>query len=194
MFYHYDEIDDAFLIGGAIEANETLIPCAIRYYRRLVDFRLKPNQRLYLTKVMKCLIDYERVQISIYVIDVLFNHLRWRARHHTPRLATITTYHVNDIEASYEGQPGPLPPVVIPTNLIFQTPYGTKDVFYIYSWDERAEKSRCFDFGDFLNVRDIENNLGTDTEIIPCFWDDIRMRDHDDNNGVWEKISPNYEE
>jgi hypothetical protein len=27
--------------------------------------------------------------------------------------------------------------------------------------------------------------LGTDVEIIPCFWVDIRMRDHDDNNGIW---------
>ena len=27
--------------------------------------------------------------------------------------------------------------------------------------------------------------MGTDVEIIPCFWGDIRMRDHDDNNGIW---------
>lgn len=184
LFCHHGESDDAFLIGGTVEPNETLMAAAIRHCRRLVGFRLKPSQRLYLTKVINGLIDHEPVKISIFVIDILFNQLRWRARHHTPKMATITTDHLNDIEASYEGQPGPLPPIVIPTSLTFQTPYGTMDEFSIYSWDERADKSRCFDFGDFLNVRDIENNLGTDTEIIPCFWGDIRMRDHEDINGI----------
>ena len=100
-------------------------------------------------------------------------------------MATLTIDHSNEIEASYEGQPGPLPPVEILASLTIQTPLGTKDEFYIYSWEDRVEKSRCFDFGDFLNARDIENNLGTDAGIVPCFWGDIRMRDHDDSNGIW---------
>ncbi len=29
--------------------------------------------------------------------------------------------------------------------------------------------------------------MGTDVGIIPCFWDDIRMRDHNDSNGIWAK-------
>ena len=115
LFYHYGETEDAFLIGGAVEPNETLMAAAIRHCRRLVDFRLKPSQRLYLTKVINGLIDHEPVKISIFIIDILFNNLRWRAGHHTSRLTTITTDHLNDIEASYEGQPEPLPPVVIPT-------------------------------------------------------------------------------
>ena len=49
------------------------------------------------------------------------------------------------------------------------TPFGTQDEFFIYSREDSAEKSRCFDFGEFLNARDIENNLGTDVGIIPCF-------------------------
>jgi hypothetical protein len=169
LFCHYGETNYAFLIGGVVESNETLMTGAIRHCRRLVDLRLKPSQRLYSTKAINGLIDHEPVKISIFVIDILFNHLRWRARHHTPRLATITTDHLNDIEASYDGQPGPLPPVEIPTSLIFHTPYGTLDEFSIYSWDERTEKSRCFDFGDFLNVRDIENNLGTTTKSSLVF-------------------------
>ena len=44
--------------------------------------------------------------------------------------------------------------------------------------------ARFFDFGDFLIARDIENNLGTDVGIIPCFWGDIRMRVHDASNGI----------
>jgi hypothetical protein len=57
--------------------------------------------------------------------------------------------------------------------------------FSIYSWYERVEKSRCLDFGDFLTATDIENNVGTDVEIIPCFGGDIRIRDHDDSNHIW---------
>jgi hypothetical protein len=59
------------------------------------------------------------------------------------------------------------------------------DAYSIYHWDERVDKSRCFDFGDFLDAKDIEDNLGIDVVIIPYIWDDIRMRDHDDNNGIW---------
>ena len=133
LFCHYGETDDAFLIGGAVLPNETLMAGAIRHCRRMVDFRLKPNQRLYLTKVINGLNDHEPVKTSNFVIDVRFSNLRWRARHHTHRLATITTDYLNDIEAPYEGQPGPLHPIVIPTILIFQTPYGTTDEFSIYS-------------------------------------------------------------
>jgi hypothetical protein len=120
FFCHYGETDDAFLIGGAGEPNETLMAGVIRHCIRLVDFRLKPSQRLYLTKVTNGLIDHEPVKMYIFVIDVLFNNLRWKARHHSPRLATITTYHLNAIEASYEEQPGPLPPIVVPTSLFFR--------------------------------------------------------------------------
>jgi hypothetical protein len=61
--------------------------------------------------------------------------------------------------------------------------------YRIYHWDERADKSRCFDFGDFLGSSDIEDNLGIDIGIIPYFWGDIRMRDHADTGGIWaEKV------
>ncbi len=118
-------------------------------------------------------------------MDVLYNNLHWRARHHTPRMATRIVDHLNEVEASYEGQPGPLPPPEIPTNLTIQTPYGTEDEFFIYYWEDRVEKSRCFDFGDFLSAREIEDNMGIDVGIIPCFWGDIWMRDHNDINGMW---------
>jgi len=100
-------------------------------------------------------------------------------------MATLTVDQLNDIEASYEGQPGPLPHVEIPTSLTIRTPLGTTDDIFIYSWEDRVEKSRCFDFGDFLIARDIKNNLGTDVGIIPCFWGDICMRDHDNINRIW---------
>ena len=102
LFCHYGETGDAFLIGGAVKPNETLMASVIRQYRRMVDFLLKPNKRLYLANVINGLIDHEPVKISIFFLDVIFNDFCWRARHHTPRMATLTTYHLNDIEASYE--------------------------------------------------------------------------------------------
>ena len=100
-------------------------------------------------------------------------------------MATLTIDHFNDNVASYEGQSTQLPCVEIPTSLTIQTAFGTTGEFFIYSWDDRVEKSRCCDFGDFLIARDMENNLGTEFGIVPCFWCDIRMRDHDDINGIW---------
>jgi hypothetical protein len=111
-----------------------------------------------LAKVINGLVNQEPVKISIYVIDVLYKNLAWRARHHTPRMANLTVDHLNEIVASYEGHSGPSPPVEVPTCLTMQTPFGTQDDFFFYSWEDRAEKSRCFDFGDFLSARDIENN------------------------------------
>ena len=50
LFCQYGETYDAFVIDGAVESNETLMAGVIRHCRRLVDFRLKPNQRLYFDK------------------------------------------------------------------------------------------------------------------------------------------------
>ena len=72
LFCHYGEIDDAFLIGGLVWPNETLMASVIRNCRRLVDFHLKPSHRLYLAKVINGLVYHEMVKISIYVVDVLF--------------------------------------------------------------------------------------------------------------------------
>ena len=40
----------------------------------------------------------------------------------------------------------------------------------------------------FLLRETLRTILGTDVEIIPCFWGAIRMRNHDDNNGIWAEI------
>jgi len=129
VFGHYGGSDDAFLIGGLVEPNDTLMAGAIRHCRRLVDLCLKPNHRLYLAKVINGLVNHEPVNISIYAMDVLYKDLCWRARHHNPRMTTLTVDHLNEIEASYEGQLGLLPPVEIQAKLTIQTPFGTKDEF-----------------------------------------------------------------
>jgi len=73
IFCHYDETDDAFLIGGVVEPNETLMTSVIRHCRRLVDFRLKPSHRLYLAKVINGLVDHETVKRSnFFILWMLF--------------------------------------------------------------------------------------------------------------------------
>ncbi len=58
--------------------------------------------------------NHEPVKISIYVKDGLERDLGWRGRHSTRDMATHVVDHLNYFEQSYEGLPGPLPPVVIP--------------------------------------------------------------------------------
>ena len=76
LLCHYGETDDTFLIGGVVEPNEALMASVIRHCRRMVDFHLKPNHRLYLAKVINGLINHEPVKVSIYAIDVLYKDLR----------------------------------------------------------------------------------------------------------------------
>ncbi len=84
-----------------------------------------------------------------------------------------------------------LPYVAIPTRLTIDIAYGDIDEFSIYRWDERAplNKAHCLDFGDQVQAKEVEENLGIDTDIIPMFWGDVVMRDHLDNNGVWAETT-----
>jgi len=67
MFCHYGETDDAFLIGGLVEPNETMMASAIRDCRQLVNLCLKPNHRLYLTNIINALIDHEPSSENTYL-------------------------------------------------------------------------------------------------------------------------------
>ena len=75
LFCHYGEIDDAFLICGLVEPDETLKASVISHCKRLVGFSPRPNQRFYLAKVINGLIHHEPVKMSIYVMDVLYKDL-----------------------------------------------------------------------------------------------------------------------
>jgi hypothetical protein len=97
-----------------------------------------------LEKVLSGFMNHEHV-VLFYVTDVLCKDLRWRGRHITRAMAIQVVDHLNQIEQSYEGQPGPLPPVVIPTSLTIDSAYDDTDEFSIYEWDERVplNKAHC---------------------------------------------------
>jgi len=49
----------------------------------------------------------------------------------------------------------------------------------IYHWDNfSSDKSRCFDYGDFVSIPEIvEDNIGVDVGIVPTLMDNIHIRD-----------------
>jgi hypothetical protein len=49
---HYGETNDAFLVGGLVQPDETLMASAIHYCRHLVNFQLAQNDHLYLAKMV----------------------------------------------------------------------------------------------------------------------------------------------
>ncbi len=111
------ETDDAFPIGRLVEPNEYLMASVIRHCRHLVNLLVQPNNRLYLAKVLNCFMNHEAIKISMYyVIDILSFDFKWRARHHTPVLVVKVADNINEVVATLEGFPGPLPPVEIPSN------------------------------------------------------------------------------
>jgi hypothetical protein len=130
--HQHGNSDDVYPIGGLVEPEETLMASAIRHCCHIMNYCVKPSDRLYLTKVLSGVINHETVKISIYVTNVFSSHLRWRGRHSTRVMAIHVVDHLNPIEESYEGLPGPLPPVEIPTSLTIETPYGDTEEFSIY--------------------------------------------------------------
>ncbi len=62
LFCHYGETDDAFLIGGLIDHDETLTAGVVRHCKRLVGFSPGPSQRFYLAKVINGLLTMNRLK------------------------------------------------------------------------------------------------------------------------------------
>ena len=90
---------------------------------------------------------------------------------------------IKEVVVALEQFPGPIPPLDPPTNLT------TKicAIFYnfsIYHWDNCNDKSKCFDYGDFVFAREIEDTIGVDFGIVPTLMDEIPMRDYGDSNNI----------
>ncbi len=175
LLCHYGETHDVFPIGDLVQPGETLIAAAIRHCRHLVNFRIEQNDRLYIAKKLDGFMDREPIKITIFITDALFNRLKWRARHHTPALAVAVTDSINEDVLALEQLPGPIPPIDLPTSLTTKI-CGIFDNFGIYHWDDFIDKSRCFDYGDFVTTREIEDSIGAYAVIVPTLMDNIHMR------------------
>ncbi len=73
-----------------------------------------------------------------------------------------------------------MPPTSLTTKIC-----GILDNFSIYHWDDFCDKSKCFDYGDFVSARDIEDTIGVDVGIVPTLMDHIPMRNYGDSNDIW---------
>ena len=93
--------------------------------------------------------EHEPIKVTIFITDVLFYSLKWRARHHTPALTVAVTDSINEVVVALERLPGHIPPIDLPTNLTIEI-CGILDNFGIYHWDDFMDKSKCFDYGKVL--------------------------------------------
>jgi hypothetical protein len=131
LICYYGNTNDASLVGGLVKPGETLMASAIRHCRRLVNFHLAPNDRLYVAKVLNGFVDHELVTIYVFIIYVPFGRFNRRARHHTPALAVFVTDSINEAVVALEQLPGPIPHIEHPTSFTTEI-YGTSDEFSIY--------------------------------------------------------------
>ena len=77
LLCHYGDTNAALLVGGLVKPGETLMACAIRHCRHLVDFRIAHNARSYPLNTMNGFTDHEPLKTSFF-IDVLFSRFKWR--------------------------------------------------------------------------------------------------------------------
>ena len=125
--------------------------------------------------------DHEQVKLSFFISDVLCGRLKWRALHHTPVLVVAVADSINEVVVALEQLPGPIPPLYPLTSLTTDEICIFFDNFSIYHWDDFNDKSKCFDYGDFVATREIEDNIGVDDGIVPNLMDNIPMRDYGDS-------------
>jgi len=71
----HGDTNDVFPIGGLVDIGETPIAAGSRYYRQLINFVLKPHDRLCLFRVLKGLKDLMFVRILLYILDVKAEYL-----------------------------------------------------------------------------------------------------------------------
>jgi len=187
LLCHYGETNDVFPINGLVQLGETLTTATIRHCRHLVNFRIEQKVSLYIAKELDGFMDHEPIKIVIFVTNVLCNKLKWRPRHHTPALVVAVTDSINEVVVELEQLPGPIPPLDPPTSLTTEI-CGIFDSFSNYHWDDSSDKSKCFDYGDFLSAREIEDNIGVDAGIVPTLVDNVPMRDYSDSSKVWAEL------
>ena len=102
-------------------------------------------------------------------------------------MVVAVTDSINEVVVALEQLPGPNTPLDSPTSLTTEV-CGIFDNFCIYHWDDFSDKSKCFDYSDFVSAREIEDNIGAGSCIVPTLMDNIPMRDYSYSNIVWTEL------
>jgi len=125
--------------------------------------------------------------MTILILGVLCGRLKWRARHHTPALVVAVTDNIYEVVIALEQLPGPILALDHATTLT-NVLCGIFNIFPIYHWNSFSDKSKCFDFGDFVSAREIEDNIGVDVGIVPTLMDNIPIRDYGGSSKIWTEL------
>ena len=120
----------------------------------------------------------------ILIINVLCGRLKWKARHHISALDVAVTDSINEVVVELEKLSGPIPPLDPPTSLATEI-CEILDSVSNYHWDDFNDKSKCFDYGDSVSAREIEDIIGVDVGIVRTLMDNITMRDYGDSINIW---------
>ena len=113
LFSHYGDSNDYFPIGGLVGISETPIACVLLYLRELDGLRLARNFSMFICNVISGYKEHELMKISLFVIDVLWDHLKYRNSYHALTLGnTILANKLTQACANLEIQHGGIGEVV----------------------------------------------------------------------------------
>ena len=91
------------------------------------------------------------------------------------------------VVALLEQLPGSIPPLYPPTSLRTKI-CNFFDNFFIYHWHDCSGKFECFNYGDFVSAREIEDIVGSNVGIAPTLMNNIPMRNYGNGNNIWAEV------
>jgi len=179
-----------FPIRGLVGIGETHIADVLQYLRELAGFCLARNFPMFFCNVISGYKEHEPIKISLFVIDVLWDHLKYRNSYHTLTLgnkilANKLTQTCANLEIQHGGI-GEVVPFVVPNTI--QCPMLEEVSTEVHHWETNNIKSNGFDYCELYTAFQIKDNLGADAGIISLFHDKNAMRDSCDENGLWAAI------
>ncbi len=176
LFCHYGVTNDIFPIGGLVDVGETPIAAILRYLRELAGFRLANGYHMIPCAILDGYKDHEPIKIRLYVIDILWDHCRYRNIYHALQLGVNIAERLNSLVMNH----------AIPTTI--ECPLIEELMITVQNWEAHENKSCCFDYCELYTAYQISRNLGVDAGIVPHFHDQNTMRDFTDENGIWAAI------
>ena len=76
LFGNCEETNGVFLIGGLVQARETLMTNVIHHCRHLFYFRVTLIDRLYMAKILNGFMDRDPIKISVfYILIFVFEYV-----------------------------------------------------------------------------------------------------------------------
>jgi len=124
--------------------DETPIATNLRYLRELACFRLPRNFPVFLCNVIGGYKENEPIKISLYISNVLYDHLKYRNSYWALRLGIKVANLVD--EATIEAEEPVAPPIVPVKVQVFVI---DDFLILVHNWDTNVVMSNYFDYCKF---------------------------------------------